>query len=160
MLKATLKSVGAGILALGLSATSVFAESHEGCDVNATGMEPSGKVTGTITTLGLYASARWGEGILSLNNGSRYRFRVIGAKVFETGVARDAVVGEVYNLINVADFEGTYWGASRNIKIGSLGKGEGLVNNRRCVIIKFRMEGSGLKVSGPAPGAVEIAFID
>jgi hypothetical protein len=37
---------------------------------------------------------------------------------------------------------------------------QGIVNNARCVVVKLRMTGTGLKVSGPAPGGVEVSFID
>ncbi len=77
-----------------------------------------------------------------------------------TGAAANDFEGEIYNLKNVDDFEGTYWGASKNINLGTLGTGEGIVNNARCVVVKLRMTGTGLKVSGPAPGGVEVSFID
>jgi len=63
-------------------------------------------------------------------------------------------------LKKVTDFTGTFYGASHNINLGSVGKGEAVANNARCVVVTIRMKGEGLKVSGPAPGAVEVSFID
>ncbi len=155
-----LRTAATGGIALGLGLSPAYADEHEGCDVSAKNMPVSAKIMGQVTTIGFLLSARWGDGVLTLKNGEQRRFHLIGAKALETGAAVNDFEGEVYNLKNVDDFEGTYYGASANINLGTLGKGEGAANNARCVIVKFRMTGTGLKVSGPAPGAVEISFID
>lgn len=160
MLTRFLKAAATAVVVLGFGIIPAYADEHEGCDVHAENMPVSGKVTGHVKTIGFMISARWGDGVLTLDNGARRRFHLVGAKALETGVAANDFEGEVYNLKNVDDFEGTYYGASKNINLGSLGKGEGIVNNARCVIVKLRMTGTGLKVSGPAPGGVEISFID
>jgi len=155
-----LMPAAAGVVAFGLGVAPIYAEEHELCGVDIENATPSGTVTGSVKTIGFLVSARWGNGVLTLDNGEQRRFHVIGAKALETGVAKNDFVGEVYNLENVDDFEGTYWGASKNINLGPLGKGEAVANNARCVVIKLRMTGTGLKVSGPAPGGVEVSFID
>ncbi len=160
MLTRFLKAAATGIVALGFGIIPAHADEHEGCDVNAENMPVSAKVTGSIKTIGFMVSARWGDGILTLDNGEQRKFHIIGAKALETGVAANDFEGTVYNLKNVADFEGTYYGASKNINLGTLGEGEGSANNARCVIVKFRMTGTGLKISGPAPGGIEVSFID
>ena len=160
MLTRFLMPVAAGVVALGLGVAPIYAEEHELCGVDIENATPSGTVTGSVKTIGFLVSARWGNGVLTLDNGEQRRFHVIGAKALETGVAKNDFVGEVYNLENVDDFEGTYWGASKNINLGPLGKGEAVANNARCVVIKLRMTGTGLKVSGPAPGGVEVSFVD
>ena len=155
-----LKAAVMGIAALGNSINLAHADNHDSCSVNAENMPVSAQVAGHVTTIGFMVSARWGDGVLTLNNGDQHRFHLVGAKALETGAAANDFVGEVYNLRKVDDFKGTYFGASQNINLGTLGKGEGVVNNVRCVIVKFRMTRTGLKVSGPAPGGVEISFID
>ncbi len=154
------KVAAAGVVVLGFGMNVAYAEEHELCGVDIENATPSGTVTGSVTTVGFIVSARWGEGVLTLDNGDQRTFHMIGAKALETGAAANDFEGEVYNLKNVDDFEGTYWGASKNINLGPLGKGEGIANNARCVIVKFRLTGTGLKVSGPAPGAIEVSFID
>ena len=160
MLTRFLIPVAAGVVALGLGVSQSYASEHEHCGVDIENATPSGTVTGSVTTIGFLVSARWGKGVLTLDNGDQRRFHVVGAKALETGAAANDFEGEVYNLKNVDDFEGTYYGASTNINLGTLGKGEGIVNNARCVVIKYRMTGIGLKVSGPAPGGVEVSFND
>ncbi len=160
MATSILKVAATGVVVLGFSLSPAFATEHESCDVNAENMPVSAKVAGNITTIGFIASARWGDGILTLNNGKQRRFHLVGAKILETGAAENDFEGEVYNLKNVDDFAGTYYAASMNINLGSLGKGEGAANNARCVIIKYRMKGTGLKASAPGPGGIEVDFID
>ncbi len=160
MLTRLMIPAAAGVVALGLGVSPVYASEHELCGVDIENATPSGTVTGSLKTIGWLVSARWGSGALILEDGEHRRFHMVGAKALETGAAKNNFVGEVYNLKNVDDFEGTYWGASKNINLGSLGKGEGVVNNAKCVVIKFRMTGTGLKVSGPAPGGVDVSFID
>ena len=159
MITRFMKSCAALVLTIGLGNVAL-ADEHESCDIKAENMPVSGKLTGTITTIGFLASARWGDGVLTLDNGEQRKFHMVGAKALETGVAENDIEGEVYNLKKVDDFEGTYYGASTGITVGALGKGEGMVNNARCVIVKYRMTGTGLKVSGPAPGGIEVSFID
>ncbi len=154
------KVAAAGAVVLGFGMNVAYAEEHELCGIDIENATPSGTVTGSVTTVGFIVSVRWGEGVLTLDNGDQRTFHMIGAKALETGAAANDFEGEVYNLKNVDDFEGTYWGASKNINLGPLGKGEGIANNARCVIVKFRLTGTGLKVSGPAPGAIEVSFID
>jgi lipid-binding SYLF domain-containing protein len=160
MLTRFLRTAAAGIVAFGLCTSVANASEHETCGVDIENATPSGTVTGSVKTIGFLVSARWGNGVLTLANGEQRTFHVIGAKALETGVAKNDFVGEVYNLTNVDDFEGTYYGASTNITLGSLGKGEAVANNARCVVVKFRMKGTGLNVSGPAPGGVEVSFND
>jgi hypothetical protein len=160
MLTRFLIPVAAGVVALGLGVSPVYASEHEACGVDIENATPSGTVTGSVKTVGWLVSVRWGNGVLVLESGEHHRFHLVGAKALETGAAKNNFVGEVYNLKNVDDFAGTYYGASTNITLGTLGKGEGIVNNARCVIVKLRMTGTGLKVSGPAPGGIEVSFID
>ncbi len=155
-----MKTAAAGVVALGLGINGAHASEHETCGVDIENATPSGTVTGSVKTIGFLVSARWGKGVLTLASGERLGFHVIGAKALETGVAENEFIGEVYNLTNVDDFEGTYYGASTNINLGPLGKGEAVANNARCVVVKLRMKGTGFKVSGPAPGGVEVSFND
>lgn len=149
-----------GATALALSAFPTVASEHEVCGLDIESMKPSATITGSVKTIGWLVGARWGHGVLTLENGDQRKFKIIGAKALETGVAEDKFEGDVYNLNDVADFPGTFYGASHNIKLGPLGKGEAVANNARCVVVKLRMKGEGLKVSGPAPGAVDVSFTD
>jgi hypothetical protein len=47
----------------------------------------TGTAEGRATTVGFIVGARWGEGTLTLNDGSQHKFTGKGAKLIETGVA-------------------------------------------------------------------------
>ncbi len=110
-----------------------------------------------MTQVGFLLGVRWGEGVLTLNDGFQLSFDVSGAKLLETGFATANFEGEVYNLTNLEDFEGTYWGASTKITVIK-GKGELQTNNANCVFIRARSMGGGLQLSGPAPEGLSIKF--
>ena len=111
------------IVAIGLGVSPSYAEEHELCGVDIENATPSATVAGSIKTIGWLVSARWGNGVLTLESGEQLKFHLVGAKALETGAAENDFEGEVYNLKNAGDFEGTYWGVSRNINLGTLGKG-------------------------------------
>ncbi len=130
-------------------------EKAKACDLK--NLVQSGTLQFSMTRIGFLVAVRWGEGVLTLNNGEQYSFDVSGAKLLETGISTAKFEGEVYNLKNRKDFEGTYFGASTQITVVK-GKGELRTNNSNCVTIKARSTGGGLSVSGPAPEGLAIKF--
>ncbi len=153
------KSSVFGALALVVANTAAYADGHEVCGINLNDAAPSASVTGEVKSVGFLVGVRWGNGVLTLQNGEQRRFGILGGKVLETGVAKNVFSGEVYNLKDVSHFEGTYFGASQKISIIK-SKGEAIVNNSNCVVVRIRAVGSGLQLSAPAPGGVEVTFTD
>ena len=147
-------------VALALTANvGAHASQHELCGVDLTDANPSAVITAKVSSIGFLVGVRWGTGILTMANGGQRKFRILGAKVLETGAAKSVIDGEVYNLHSVDDFEGTYLGASQKISIVK-SAGEGIANNAKCVVVKYRAVGAGLQLSAPAPGGVEVHYID
>ncbi len=130
-------------------------EKAKACDRD--NLVQSGTVQFSMTQIGFLVGVRWGEGVLTLNDGFQLAFDVSGGKILETGIATVNFEGEVYNLNNVKDFEGTYFGASTKITIIK-GTGELQTNNANCVFIRARSIGRGLALSGPAPEGLAIKF--
>ena len=130
-------------------------EKAKACDRN--NLVQSGTLQFSMTSIGFLLGVRWGEGVLTLNDGFQLSFDVSGAKLLETGIATANFEGGVYNLNNLEDFEGTYWGASTKITVIK-GKGELQTNNANCVFIRARSTGGGLPLSGPAPEGLSIKF--
>ena len=78
---------------------------------NATAQEPanhSGTLTVTATSAALGVGWSWGKGSVTLLNGKQYHFKVSGLDVVAVGFKQATAVGNVYNLKNIKDFEGTY----------------------------------------------------
>ncbi len=130
-------------------------ETAKACDRD--NLTQSGTLQFSMTRIGFLLGVRWGEGVLTLNDGFQLSFDVSGAKLLETGISTAKFQGEVYNLTNLEDFEGTYYGASTKITVFK-GKGELQTNNANCVFIRARSMGGGLQLSGPAPEGLSIKF--
>lgn len=142
-----------------MASNAALADAHEGCELNTENMPVDAMVTGQVKSIGFMVGARWGSGELRMSNGESRHFQILGVKALETGAAINNFTGEVYNLRSVDDFEGTFYGAAAKISVAK-SKGEAVVNNGNCVIVKVRMDGGGLQVSGPAPGGVAVSFTD
>jgi hypothetical protein len=137
--------------------SSNIAMAQDKCDLDATNLPVVATVSGSIKSVGFIAGARWGEGVLTMKSGEQRRFDILGVKLVETGAARTEFEGEVYNLNHIEDFVGTYIGAGTGIAVIA-GKGEAVVNNGRCVIVKVRGYREGVQMSAPAPSGVEISW--
>ena len=158
MLKKLLTASAVAIAATAFSNMALAQSAEEtakSCDRD--NLTQSGTLQFSMTSIGFLVGVRWGEGVLTLNDGFQLSFDVSGAKLLETGIATAKFEGEVYNLTNLEDFEGTYWGASTKITVIK-GKGELQTNNANCVFIRARSTSGGLQLSGPAPEGLAIKF--
>ena len=120
----------------------------------------SATIEGRATTVGWIVGVRWGEGTLTLNDGSQHKFTGSGAKLLETGVAEVTFNGNVYNLEKLEDFEGDYAAVSGGLTIIEGVAGGAVLNNDNCVYINVDMESEGLRLSAPAPGGLLIKLED
>jgi hypothetical protein len=111
-------------------------------------------------TVGWIIGVRWGEGTLTLNDGSQHKFTGSGAKLLETGAAEVTFEGKVYNLEKLEDFEGDYAAVSGGLTVIKGLAGGALLANDRCVYVNIDMESKGIRLSAPAPGGVLIKLED
>jgi hypothetical protein len=146
-------------LAAVVGTSAAYAEEAPECDVHAENLPVDATVSGHVDSVGFMVGARWGDGVLKLSDGDEKSFSLYGAKILETGISASDFTGEVYNLKNVADFEGLYYGASSKLTVLA-GDGEGLFNNANCVIIKVKAESAGLQLSAPGAASMEVSFED
>jgi len=139
-------------LIVSLFGTSAFAQS--GCEEKK-GLVESGTVVAEGKTLGFAVGARWGDGVLTLKDGTTHKFSFLGMKLLDTGVSAGEVVGTVYNLEKVEDFAGMYSGAGIGVAVAA-GPGEVVMNNGKCVIVKARSRNEGVRLSPPGPNAIQV----
>ena len=118
----------------------------------------SGTFEAKITTVGFIVGARWGEGMLTLNDGSQHKIHLSGAKLLETGASEETLTGEVLNLAKLEDFEGDYGAIEAGLTIGKGIAGAVTMSNDHCVYINATAESKGLKLSAPAPTGILIEF--
>jgi hypothetical protein len=70
----------------------------------------SGTLEVTGWNVNLVIGANWGDGILRLNDGRRFRVSYSGLDLVGMGVKRKTINADVFNLDNLADFSGLYKG--------------------------------------------------
>ncbi|HTR04976.1 MAG TPA: hypothetical protein VMN82_17440 [Thermoanaerobaculia bacterium] len=92
----------------------------------------------------------WGRGDLT-TMGKTYHFKIDGLSVAEVGVTSARATGTVYNLKNIADFDGVYAAAGAE---GTAGKGAGVssLRNSKGVVINLKSETKGASIKIAASG--------
>jgi len=119
----------------------------------------SGTVTWEATSYGLVGGYAQGEGTLTLEGGETHEIATAQFMLGVVGYSEQDVEGTVYNLQDLDDFDGTYFGPGGEI---TLAKGAGIqsVTNARCVTIDIVVTADGLNVKGPIPSGIEISRTD
>ena len=120
----------------------------------------SGTVEGKVTVTGFLVGVRWGEGVLTLNDGRVFKYRTKGMKTLEIGVAKVQYAGTVYNLDRIEDFTGTYVGIGSGFALIK-GLGGMSVGNGKCVIVNAKSKSSGVHLTSPlGPGGVTVQLVN
>ena len=89
----------------------------------------------------------WGKGMLSYQ-GKTYPVTVQGLSLGEVGITRATANGQVYNLKNLADFDGNYAAAGAGATIAG-GAGATAMRNQNGVVIELMTttQGANLKLA-------------
>lgn len=105
-------------------------------DAFAQSPRPSGKISIESTSIALAVGVNWGDGWLTVK-GKHQLFSVDGLTLVDIGIAKARVVGEVYNLTDISQFEGTYLaGEPGFVLVGGMG---GIsMRNQNGVILHLR----------------------
>ena len=101
------------------------------------------ELTSTSVALGIGIS--WGEGELSFE-GTRHPFSVRGISLLDVGASVTEGLGEVYNLENLADFEGNYVAVEAAGAAG-IGNSATVMRNQNGVEISLRSELQGVELA-------------
>ena len=113
---------------------------------SASAQAPSGTVEFRVFKVGLVVGAGGGRGTL-FYKGKTYPLKVGGVSLGATiGISSADLVGEVYNLTNPADIQGTYTAASASVAVAGGGMTASLKNSRG-VELKVRGKQIGLELS-------------
>ena len=98
------------------------------------------------------AGVNWGGGTLNYK-GRDYAISVNGLSVGAVGAAKMDAAGNVYNLHNLADIEGTYSAIEASATAGP-GEGEIDMKNAKGVEIRAHATSAGLKLALAPTGVV------
>ncbi|MBF0509770.1 MAG: DUF1134 domain-containing protein [Deltaproteobacteria bacterium] len=137
-------------LALSLVGSLILAPS------NALAEKKSGTVLINLTQVAFILGVQWGSGVLTLNNGKKYHFKISGLQAVGIGASQMEASGRVYDLDKVSDFEGTYMSFKTDASVGG-GAGYLSLKNSRDVmmILETTLQGVSLTVGG---NGMEIRF--
>jgi hypothetical protein len=119
---------------MAFSATAAFAQ----------GEAPSGKVSIETTSMAAGIGRSWGHGTLRFN-GKAYRFSIDGVTFMDFGMSKVNAAGEIYNLTDVASFEGNYLAAEAIFALGG-GVGSVALRNQNGVIMHLRSVSQGMRL--------------
>jgi len=86
----------------------------------------------------------WGHGKLNFN-GKQYRFSIDGVTLIDFGISKASAAGEVYNLTDLADFEGNYVAAEASFALGG-GMGGVSLRNPNGVVMHLNSVSQGARL--------------
>ena len=154
---------------LGASEDVDFKEIKVGSEVEAVyvksyaiNLVPAPEVSGTVTleskSVAIGIGVTWGHGELTMNDGSVHKFKVNGLSVVDLGISKISAKGEVFNLVEAKDLNGTFIGGEAGITVVGGGSASA-VKNSKDVIMHLKSSQKGLKLT-VAPGGMKIELVE
>jgi hypothetical protein len=109
--------------------------------------KPDATLTLSEGTVAVGIGFSWGKGTLTYQ-GKNYPVNVSGLSVGEVGVNRATATGDVFNLKNLANFDGNYVAGGAEATIGG-GAGITAMKNQNGVVIQLKSttQGASLKLA-------------
>lgn len=131
------------LLSLVMVVSLLFAVSQVGAQ--PTEPYPIGEVTLEAKQIAAGVGFSWGDGTLKFK-GKEYPFKLKGLNVAAVGLSAISAKGDVYNMVNAADFAGTYVAieAGASVIKGPAGL---LMRNGKGVVINMRSVQTGVQLS-------------
>lgn len=121
-------------VALTLAATAAVAQSDL----------PAAKVSLETTSVAAGIGFSWGNGKLRFN-GKEYGFSINGVTLIDIGVSKASAAGDVYNLADLAKFEGQYVAAEASLALGG-GVGGMSLRNSNGVVMHLNSVSQGARL--------------
>jgi hypothetical protein len=115
-----------------------------------TGTQPDGTVDFTGGSIAAGIGFSWGHGTLSFG-GQSHAFKISGVSLVDVGAANIAASGKVYNLRNLADFNGNYVAVTAGMTVAG-GGSAAYLKNEHGVVIKLHSTEAGLRFNLAADG--------
>jgi hypothetical protein len=134
----------AGIIGITLALGIVVAQAYEHTST------PDAKLSLSGTSAAIGIGTTWGTGTLSYK-GKRYPIRLRGLDIGGVGGAKIDAHGDVSNLRNLADFDGTYVAVGAGAAAGP-GAGHSVMRNEKGVTIDLASDSQGVLVKAGVDG--------
>jgi Cu/Ag efflux protein CusF len=123
---------------------------------------PAPKVSGTIklesTSIAVGIGVKWGHGTLTLHDGTTHKVKVNGLSVIDLGVTKIEASGEVFNLVELTDLNGTFLAGEAGIALGP-GRSASAMKNGNGVVIQLKSSQEGVKLT-LAPEGLSIKLVE
>jgi hypothetical protein len=114
------------------------------------GAESDGSLNLAGGTVAAGIGYSWGHGTLSYG-GQSHPFKITGVSIVDVGAASISASGRVYNLKNLADFNGNYVAVTAGIAVAG-GGSAAYLKNEHGVVIKLHSSDVGLRFALAADG--------
>jgi hypothetical protein len=121
-------------------------------DVHGQSPTPSGKISIESNSIALAVGVNWGDGRL-IFKGKHQLFAVNGLTLVDIGIAKASAVGEVYDLTDISQFEGTYLAGEAGFDLA----GGIAMRNKNGVVMHLRGDSEEALLQ-LAPSGVTIKF--
>jgi hypothetical protein len=115
-----------------------------GGTVSADAFVPPASVTFETTSVAAGIGMSWGNGRLRFE-GRSYGFSIDGVTFVDFGLSKTTAAGRVYNLKDLADFEGTYFAGEADFAVGG-GLGGTWLRNQNGVAIHLQSVTQGARL--------------
>ena len=138
------KDVDLSKVKVGDTAEAVYIQSY------AVQVVAAPKVSGTIkletTSVALGIGVEWGHGTLTLDDGTTHKVEIKGLSVIDVGVSKIEASGEVFNLVELTDLNGTFFAGQAGIAMGP-GRSATAMKNANGVVIQLKSTQKGVKLT-------------
>ena len=140
---------------VGSEVEAVYVESY------AINLVPAPEVSGTVTlestSVAIGVGVTWGHGVLTMYDGTIHKFKVNGLSVIDLGISKISATGEVFNLVQAKDMNGTFITGEAGITVIGGGSASAMKNGKG-VIMQLKSRQKGLKLTlAPGGMGVELA---
>jgi hypothetical protein len=123
---------------------------------------PAPKVSGTVklesTSVALGVGVEWGHGTLTLHDGTTHKIKINGLSVVDLGVSEIKATGEVFNLVELTDLNGTFFAGEAGIAVG-MGGSATAMKNGNGVVMQLKSTQKGIKLT-LAPEGLSIKLVE
>ena len=116
---------------------------------------PAPKVSGTVTmkikAVAFGIGVEWGEGTLTMYDGTSHEFKIRGLTVVDVGISSIEATGEVYNLVEAKDIEKRFVAGAAGAAL--VGGGSAVaMKNGKGVVMKLKYAQKGVRLTLAAEG--------
>ena len=105
---------------------------------------PAARVSIETTSIAAGFGFSWGHGILRLK-GENFHFSLDGMTLMDFGISKASAAGEVYNLIDLDEFDGTYFATEASFALGG-GVGGLSLRNQHGVVMHLSSVSQGARL--------------